>query len=139
MVTWQLVVIYFFVSWAVVTDIWKREISNFLVGNLFLIGILTNVFAGTWLFMIVSVMIATIIALILFKIGMYGGGDLKLLIALASFVGLGWVFGVFFYSLIIALPLFAFYMLKDRTWKPCTPYAVAILGGVIWQNLSPLI
>lgn len=89
--------------------------------------------------MIISVVIVTITALILFKIDMYGGGDLKLLIASTSLMGLEWVFGVFFYSLIIALPLFAYYMIKDKTWKPCIPYAVAILGGVIWQNLSPLI
>lgn len=69
---------------------------------------------------------------------MFGGGDLKLFIALSVFSGLDWTFGVFFYSLLVALPLFAYYMIKDKTWKPCVPYAVAIFGGVIWQNISPL-
>lgn len=139
METWQLVIAYIFVVWAVVTDIQKREISNVLTGGFLLLGIALSIYNHTLLFMIISVVVTTAIALLLFKMGMFGGGDLKLFIALAAFTGIEWTFSIFFYSLIVSLPLFAFYMIKERTRKPCVPYAIAILGGLAWENISPLL
>lgn len=136
---WQISLIYFFVVWATITDIKTRDISNRLVGIFLMAGIGVHLSHGTWVDLILSFSISSVLGLLLYRLGMYGGGDLKLLISLAVFSGLTWTFGVFFYSLIAALPLFAFYIIKDRIWKPSVPYAVAILAGVIWQHINPIL
>lgn len=60
-----------------------------------------------------------------------GGGVLKLLWGLALAGGPLYGLAVFYDSLLAALPLFLFYMLKEKTSKPSIPYAVAILAGVL--------
>nr|WP_245203706.1 A24 family peptidase [Ammoniphilus resinae] len=132
-------VVYFFVTWAAITDIKTRNISNRLTGSFLITGIGVNLIYGTWSGLFISFSISFIPALFLYKLGIYGGGDLKFFIALAVFSGLGWSFGVFFYSLIAALPLFLIYIIKERMWKPSVPYAVAIFVGIIWQHIDPMI
>ena len=124
--------------WAVITDILKREISNRLVAIFLTYGVLYQVIQGNYISMVISIIITYLISLILFRFNVFGGGDLKFFIALAVCTGLTWTFSAFYYSLIVALPLFAFYMIKTRSWSPSVPYAIAILGGIVWQNFSPL-
>lgn len=137
--SWKITVIYSFVIWATITDIRSRNISNRLVVIFLLLGILLHILDRTWVELILSFSIATVFSLLIYKLEMFGGGDLKLLIALSVFSSLDWTFGAFFYSLVSALPLFLFYMIKKKTWKPSIPYAVAILIGIIWQHIDPLI
>ncbi|WP_047153683.1 prepilin peptidase [Aneurinibacillus tyrosinisolvens] len=138
METFHLLVIIAFTLWAVITDIIKREISNRLVAIFLAYGVIYQVVEGNYVSIIVSLIVTYLISLILFRFNVFGGGDLKFFIALAVCRGLTWTFSAFYYSLIVALPLFAFYMIKTRTWSPSVPYAVAIMGGILWQNYSPL-
>lgn len=136
-----MLIVYFFSIWAVITDIRSRRISNRLVILFLLAGMAVNAAKGLWSGMLVAFLVAAGISLLLYRINesMFGAGDYKFYIALAVLTGLKWSFGAFFYSLLVALPVFAFYMLKDGTKNPSIPYAVPFLGGIIWQQMSPLI
>lgn len=136
---WQIIIIYLAVVGAVITDIKKREISDLLCLVLLSFGLIYQIVMGNWLVAIATLGLSFLFSLFLFQIGMFGGGDLKLFIALAVFAGLKFCFGVFFYSLLASLPLFAFYMIKERRRKPNVPYAVAILFGVILEQINPFI
>lgn len=68
---------------------------------------------------------------IVYRLNVFGGGDLKLLLGIAFFGGLKFGFLVFYFSLLAALPLFLVYMLKEKSRTVSVPYAVAILAGVI--------
>ncbi|MED4728633.1 A24 family peptidase [Aneurinibacillus migulanus] len=138
METIHLLVILSFTLWAVVTDILKREISNRLIVIFLAYGVLYQLIQGNFLSIIISLVVTYVISLVLFRFSVFGGGDLKFFIALSVCTGLSWTFSVFYYSLLTALPLFAFYMIKTRSWSPSVPYAVAILGGVLCQNYWPL-
>lgn len=139
MQTLQLVVILGGLVWAVATDIYYREISDVLCGMLFILGFVYQFMIGSWQEAILSFAITFLVSLLLFRLEVFGGGDLKLFIALAVFGGLPWCFRVFYYSLLAALPLFAVYVVKERNWKPSVPYAVAILGGAILEQFHPLL
>lgn len=139
MQTWQLIVIFSGLIWAVVTDVHYREISNVLCGMLLILGLFYQLSVGSWREAIFAFVLTFLVSLFLFRFEVFGGGDLKLFITLALFGGLPWCFSVFYYSLLVALPLFAIYIVKEKNWKPSVPYAVAILGGAILEQFHPLL
>jgi len=69
-----------------------------------------------------------------YRLRVFGGVDLKLLLGLALIGGPLYGLAVFYASLLAALPLFLVYMIKGKVTKPQVPYAIAILAGVLWVS-----
>jgi len=112
-------------------DLRTREIPDWITMPLILAGIVFSlverglgVTAGT-------LFIGGALAELLYHQKVFGGGDLKLLLGLTLTGGPLYGLAVFYGSLLAALPLFLFYMLKEKTRKPDVPYAVAILAGLL--------
>ncbi len=113
-------------------DLKRREVPDWITLPLVLAGTVFSlverglgVTAGTLL-------LGGALAEFLYRRKVFGGGDMKLLLGLALAGGPLYGLAVFYGSLLAALPLFFFYMLKEKTRKPDVPYAVAILAGVFW-------
>lgn len=68
---------------------------------------------------------------IIYRSGALGGGDLKLLLGVALLTGPLLGAAIAYWSLILSLPIFAFYMVLHRTFRPSVPYALAILAAVL--------
>lgn len=113
-------------------DLKRREVPDWITLTLILAGTVFSllerglgVTAGT-------LFIGGALAEFLYRQKVFGGGDLKLLLGLVLVGGPLYGLAVFYGSLLAALPLFFFYLLKEKTRKPDVPYAVAILAGVFW-------
>lgn len=115
-------------------DIKTREIPDWITFTLILAGIIFSlVDRGFWL-TVATVLTGSILCELFYRLRVFGGGDLKLLLGLAMIGGPFYGLAVFYASLLAALPLFLFYMVKDRIIKPNVPYAIAILAGVLWVS-----
>lgn len=75
-----------------------------------------------------------------FSIGVIGGGDVKLLAACAFVFGLAQLLPLVLYTALIGGVIGLIAMLLRRLGKMTRetrlPYAVAIMGGVVWLALS---
>jgi prepilin peptidase CpaA len=135
---------------AAVTDIRRREIDNglnlaialaaplfWLASGLSLIGI-------GWQFAVAAGAFA--ISLGLFAMGWMGGGDVKLLTALALWIKPIWFVQVIVVMAIaggvLTLALCAWHLAARRRERPQIPYGIAISGAGLWalasQYLPPL-
>jgi prepilin peptidase CpaA len=126
---------------AVVYDCKYRVIPDWLVLPYMVLGLAISL-VQHGLIILAVFLAGFLLCEVLFRLGVFGGGDLKLLLGLAAVEGLYFCFWAFYFSLLASLPLFAFYMIKEKTWKVKVPYAVAILAGVIaaihWEGIFKL-
>lgn len=116
---------------ATLTDIKKRVIPNWLTGSGFVAGVFIHLSSFSWQWL-GSVLIWGVVSFLVWKSKMFGGGDSKFFIACASVMGGTWTLIFFMYSAITSLPLFLFYMVKERRWRTRIPYAPAMLAAVVW-------
>jgi len=112
-------------------DLRTREIPDWITIPLVLAGIIFSlVERGFWVTG-GTLLLGGALAEFLYRRKVFGGGDLKLLLGLALAGGPLYGLVVFYASLLAALPLFLFYMIREKTTKPNVPYALAILAGVL--------
>jgi len=128
-------------SIAVVYDCKYRVIPDWLVLPYLVLGLVISLVQHG--FIVLAILIAGfLVCELLFRLGIFGGGDLKLLLGLAAIEGLPFGIWVFYFSLLASLPLFAFYIIKEKSRKVKVPYAVAILAGVFaayyWEGMLKL-
>ena len=140
---------------AAIEDVRTRRISNRL--SIILLGLFTanamaGIIAGQDILMValwpLVVGIAVFaVGLALFATGLMGGGDVKLLAAMALFAGpkLGLTFVLYVTALggLVALVLIAWNRFGNRRSTPGTndhkvPYGVAIAGGGLWVCFSQI-
>lgn len=112
-------------------DVRAREVPDWITLPLILAGIVFSLVERGFLVTGGTLLIGGALAELLYRYKVFGGGDLKLLLGLALVGGPLYGLAVLYGSLLAALPLFLFYMLKRRTSKPSVPYAVAILAGLL--------
>ena len=118
------------------------ELSIALVVLAVLHGLLTPGFG--WLSHVAAPAIVFAVGLLLFARGMMGGGDIKLLTAIAAWTGLGGLLpflvgvslsgGALALGLLLVRRAYAGRAPRLRVLRPDAPipYAVAILGGTLW-------
>jgi len=113
-------------SIAVGYDCKYRTIPDWLVLPYLVLGLVLSLAQHG--FILLAIFIAGfLVCEVLFRLGVFGGGDLKLLLGLAAVEGLSFCLRAFYFSLLASLPLFVFYMIKEKSRKVKVPYAVAIL------------
>jgi|SRR5947209_13976220 len=71
-----------------VWDLSTRTIPKYAVMSGFVVGLWLQVEAGQWKSCLLAVCVASVCAVTLFRAGAFGGGDAKLLIAMAALLGL---------------------------------------------------
>ena len=119
-------------------DIKKRTISNKLILILFLGGMAQNIIfyePFLWLQTIKSFLLALVLWVPLFYLRVFGGGDVKLLIALSLFFPIGILLKIYFYISLAGGIQALFLIISKKTQKKC-PYGVAILMGygIYWLS-----
>lgn len=109
-------------------------------------GIITPGF--DWLSHLAATAIMFAVGLFIFARGWFGGGDVKLLVAIAAWTGLGGLpvqlvgvalaGGVVAFILVIGRRASAGFTSVPRIFQPDAPvpYAVAIAGGTIWWAMA---
>ena len=112
-------------------DVKTREVPDWITLPLVLAGIFFSLVEHGFLVTGGTLIVGGALAEFLYRYKVFGGGDLKVLLGLALAGGPLYGLAVFYASLLAALPLFLFCMLKERTSKPSVPYALAILAGVL--------
>lgn len=117
-------------------DIRDRTIPNWLTLPLIVLGSIVSLFQRGWLITLCTLIVGTVVCEILARMNAFGGGDLKLLLGLTMLGGPLYGLATFYVSLLAALPVFAVYMIRQRTLRPCVPYAVPILLAVVWLAWS---
>ncbi|TKF88725.1 hypothetical protein FCV82_06495 [Vibrio breoganii] len=120
------------------SDIKYRIISNYIVLFIYFISMYIGLNNGAFEDVFLSVVICTAIGLSLYSMGICGGGDVKLLIALSPLFHYGQLTDLFFGILICGGLLSTFYWTKYRVLLKSSndhglPYGVAIIFGA---NLS---
>lgn len=135
---------------AAITDLRRREIDNWLTAAIAVGAPLFWMATGLSFldigFQLAIAVITFLVLLALFAFGMMGGGDVKLLTALAL-----WIAPVWYVKLIVVMALvggvltlvFAgLHFLQRRSGRVAIPYGVAISAAGIWalasQHLQPL-
>ncbi|WP_374713222.1 A24 family peptidase [Symbiobacterium terraclitae] len=119
-------------------DVRTRTIPDRLTVPLLALGSLVSLhLRGPWI-TAGTLLIGGALCELIYRTGALAGGDLKLLLGFALLCGP--VAGVYilYLSLLAALPLFLFFMLRYRTLRPSIPYAVAILAAVTWLSWRDL-
>ena len=117
---------YMLVVLAVISDLKTRKIPNQLTINGILCGIFLNMLiygwangsfdafglmAGLW-FSFLGALLALVIGLAPFAVGGWGGGDVKLLMLIGAFVGVGQTFQTILYTAIAGGIVAVFYLIK---------------------------
>lgn len=116
-------------------DLRARIIPDWLTVPLMVVGFSYSLFThGLWV-AVGTLLVGGALCELLARYDVFGGGDLKLLLGLACLGGPLYGLTVFYFSLLWALPLFGWYMLAKRTFRPSVPYAVAILAALIWMEV----
>ncbi|MCF8010890.1 MAG: prepilin peptidase [Clostridiales bacterium] len=115
---------------AVYFDIKKREIPDWLTWPVIAGGLIMSMFTYGILKTIAIFVCGLIVCEFLFAV-MLGGGDLKLLLGITLWGGVKYGLLVFYFSLVSALPLFVFYIIKQKKWRASVPYAIAIVCGTV--------
>lgn len=113
-------------------DVKTRKIPDWITLTLILSGIIFSLANRGFWFTVGILFLGSIFCELLYYFKVFGGGDLKLFLGLLLAGGPFYGLAVFYVSLLAALPLFLYYMLKEKTRKPSVPYAVAILVAVLW-------
>ncbi|SFR11750.1 A24 family peptidase [Desulfoscipio geothermicus] len=116
---------------ASVYDLRLRIIPDWLTLPYLVLGLALSLARHGLFYTLVVFAVGFLLCELFFRANVFGGGDLKLFMGIALVDGVQFGFWVFFYSLIASLPLFAYYILKKKTWKVDVPYAVAIFAGLI--------
>lgn len=115
-------------------DAKTREIPDWITLTLILAGIVFSLVDRGLGLTAGTLFLGSILCELCYRLNALGGGDLKLLLGLALTGGPLYGLAVFYASLLAALPLFFFYMVKDKMTNPRVPYAIAILAGVLWVS-----
>ncbi len=147
---------------AALSDFCKMQIENYVsivIVSCFCIAYLLSIFTindvaifDAWWIYLLSVLIAFILSFAMFAVGIIGGGDSKLITAIAAWLGLKGLL-VFMLYMSIAGGILAFlavilkkrsflkpiaHKLGDKSWansllegKNALPYGIAILAGAI--------
>jgi prepilin peptidase CpaA len=135
---------------AAFTDLRRREIDNWLNAAIALGAPLFWFSSGTsWLdigFQIAIALVIFVVLVLLFVSGSMGGGDVKLLTALAL-----WIQPVWFVKLLVVMSLAggaltivcgALHLWRKREGRIAVPYGIAISAAGLWslanQYLAPL-
>lgn len=113
-------------------DVRDRTIPDWITLPLIAVGVVVSLLRHGWLVTMSTLVIGAVICEVLARGKVFGGGDLKLLWGLAVFGGPLYGFATFYVSLLASLPVFLFYMMRQRTLRPCVPYAIPILLAVLW-------
>lgn len=142
-----LVAVSLLLLWAAITDVLERRISNKIVLTIVLMFGLWSVsqlsneasFYGTVIWPLVAATIVFVIGAGMFALRLMGGGDVKLIAAMALFAGPALSIPFVLYVVIaggfvaLATLLHArFVRPKTITTPPKVPYGVAIMAGGLW-------
>ncbi len=105
---------------AAVTDWRERKVYNWLTYPLVIVGLILHTIAFGLSGLIaggLTAVIVLIVGLIILPFGWFGGGDIKLMIAIGATVGPAALFEIFFYSLFIGLLMgLSFSLVNGYLW-----------------------
>ncbi len=119
---------------AVIHDLRTREVPDWISVVVFAGGVIaTSLGAGaaTWTSFALATLVAVVIGGTLFAVGGWGGADVKLLAALAGWLGLGGLLAVMFWMSIVGAVLAIVYRARGAS---TLPYIPAIAAG-LWIHL----
>lgn len=119
---------------AVVHDLRTREVPDWISAAVFGLGLLataTGYSSIGWASFAAATVVALVIGSVLFALGGWGGADVKLLAALAGWLGLGGLLAMMFWMAIVGAALSVVYRLRGQQ---TLPYVPAIAAG-LWIYL----
>ncbi len=108
-------------------DIKARTIPDYLTLPFIIFGIFLTIYNKGFLYGLGLIVITFLVAEILFRLKVFGGGDLKLFIMLIFLLGVTPALLTIYISMLFSLPVFLFYAVKEKTRKPKIPFAVPLL------------
>ena len=109
---------------AAITDWRHRKIYNWLTYPTVLVGLALHTIAFGWSGLLAGLLTAFVVLLIglfILPFGWFGGGDIKLLIAIGATLGPGALFEIFFYSVFVGFLM---------------GISLSVVSGSLWDLLS---
>lgn len=123
---------------AVIHDLRTREVPDWISLAVFVGGVIATsqgAGAGTWSSFLLATLVALVIGGTLFAVGGWGGADVKLLAALAGWLGLGGLLAVMFWMAIVGAGLAIVYRARGATTLPYVPaIAAGLLIHLVWPD-----
>jgi prepilin peptidase CpaA len=123
---------------AVIHDLRTREVPDWISMAVFVGGVIATALgygAATWSSFALATVVATVIGVTLFALGGWGGADVKMLAALAGWLGLGGLLAVMFWMAIAGAALAIVYRARGATTLPYIPaIAVGLLIHIVWPD-----
>ncbi|MBL8830720.1 MAG: prepilin peptidase [Planctomycetaceae bacterium] len=123
---------------AVIHDLRTREVPDWISVVVLVGGVIATALgsgAETWSSFVLATLVAAIIGFTLFALGGWGGADVKLLVALAGWLGLGGLLAVMFWMAIVGAALAILYRLRGASTLPYIPaIAAGLLIHIVWPD-----
>ncbi|MGE4234481.1 MAG: prepilin peptidase [Bacteriovoracia bacterium] len=114
-----------------ITDVLKGKILNILTIPMFFFGLGISLYYGVISYSLISVGLAFVFLFPTYVFGVFGAGDIKLLLALATITSFSDFIGVFFLSLILGSCGALVLLIKQKR--------LGSFFKAIWQSLKSLI
>lgn len=99
------------------TDLKERKIKNKYVMPMLLLGVVTNLFVGSWQDSLLGILLPFIVFFPFFYLQMFRAGDIKAMMAIGAIMGYRFVGNAIFYIFAVGLIVALAKMIKHRNAK----------------------
>lgn len=129
----RLVIVLCVLGIAVYSDLRTRKIANAVTVTAFGIGLVLALIQGVGSLMnhLAAAIVPFLVLFLFFAVRMIGAGDIKLLCALGSIMGLQWIINCMILMIIAGGPIVLIYMLVHRIFSQRMLYAWKYIKGVL--------